>query len=85
MFWPRFVWETLYKHAIMMKVAGYLLAWQDHHRARSQHARPTWTALTPVDDDDDATLDLMTKTTGSREALSHQKKVADLTRTAVHA
>ena len=30
-------------------------------------------ALTPVGDDDDATLDLMTKTTGVAAALKHQK------------
>jgi len=35
-------------------------------------------ALTPVSDDD-ATLDVMTKTTGVRQALSHQKKVTELT------
>ena len=33
-------------------------------------------ALTPVDDDDDATLDLLTKTTGATAALAHVKKVA---------
>jgi hypothetical protein len=38
-------------------------------------------AITPVSDDD-ATLDLVTKTTGVQQALSHQKKVAELTRAA---
>ena len=41
-------------------------------------------ALMPVGDDDDVTLDLLTKTTGVAAALSHQKKVAELTH-AVHA
>jgi hypothetical protein len=41
-------------------------------------------ALTPVRDDDEATLDLVTKTAGGREAISHQKKVARLTH-AMHA
>jgi Radical SAM superfamily len=82
LFWPRFVWDTLYKHAIMLKVAGYLLAWKIII-ARDPDARAYMDkALTPVDDDDDASLDLMTKTTGVREALIHQKKVADLTRAA---
>jgi hypothetical protein len=39
-------------------------------------------ALTPVADDDEATLDLLNKTTGVRAALIHQKKVAELTRAA---
>ena len=53
-------------------------------RARSERAAYMDQALTPVGDDDDATLDLLTKTTGVAAALSHQKKVAELTH-AVHA
>ena len=36
-------------------------------------------ALTPVGDDNDATLDLLTKTTGAGAALAHIRKVAVLT------
>jgi hypothetical protein len=36
-------------------------------------------ALTPVDDDDDETLDLLTKTTGGATAVIHLKNVARLT------
>ena len=36
-------------------------------------------ALTPVADDDEATLDLLTKTTGAKAAIDHIKKVAALT------
>jgi hypothetical protein len=36
-------------------------------------------ALTPVGDDEDETFDLLTKTTGARAAVSHIKKVAELT------
>jgi hypothetical protein len=82
LFWPRFAWDTLYKHAIMLKVASYLLAWKIII-ARDPDARAYMDrALTPVDGNDDASLDLMTKTTGVREALIHQKKVAELTRAA---
>jgi hypothetical protein len=35
--------------------------------------------LTPVHDDDDETLDLMTKTTGARAAVAHIKRVDELT------
>ena len=37
-------------------------------------------ALMPVGDDDDETLDLLTKTTGGRAAVAHVKKIAELTR-----
>ena len=36
-------------------------------------------ALAPVSNDDDETLDLLTKTTGSRAAVAHIKKIAGLT------
>jgi hypothetical protein len=36
-------------------------------------------ALAPVSDDGDETLDLLTKTTGGREAVAHVKKIAGLT------
>ena len=36
-------------------------------------------ALTPVGDDNDVTLDLMTKTTGAGAAVAHIRKVAELT------
>ena len=36
-------------------------------------------SLMPVADDDDATLDLLTKTTGAIAAVAHIKKVAGLT------
>ena len=35
--------------------------------------------LTPVGNDDDVMLDLMTKTTGGRTAVAHIKKIAALT------
>jgi Radical SAM superfamily len=78
-FWPRFTWETLYKHAILANTLGRLLL-SMMKTARDPHAR-TYTdqALTPVRDDDDVTLDLLTKTTGGRGAVAHIKKVAELT------
>lgn len=36
-------------------------------------------ALTPVGDDEDETLDLLTKTTGGSAAVAHFKKIAGLT------
>ena len=39
-------------------------------------------ALAPVDDDGDATLDLLTKTARASTAIAHIRKVAELTRAA---
>src|SRR5260370_29632323 len=78
-FWPRFVWETLYKHAILAGMIGRLLVWKTAI-ARDRAARGYMDqALTPLRDDEDVTLDLLTKTTGARAAIAHIKKVAELT------
>jgi hypothetical protein len=78
-FWPRFVWETIIKHAVIIGTISRLLALKltiaRDPAARSYMDR----ALTPVGDDDDETLDLMTQTTGGRAAVAHVKKVAELT------
>jgi hypothetical protein len=59
---------------------GRLLVWK-MVIARDRDARAyTDRALTPVRDDEDETLDLLTKTTGARSAVAHVKKIAGLTR-----
>ena len=78
-FWPRFVWESFSKHAIMAGTIGRLLLWK-MAIARDPNARAYMDqALTPVRDDEDVTLDLLTKTSGARAAVAHIKKVAELT------
>jgi hypothetical protein len=84
MFWPRFAWDVVSKHAgIVMTIGRLLRVWLTIARDPKSAAYMDQ-ALTPVGDDDDATLDLLTKTTGVQAAISHQKKVAELTH-AVHA
>ena len=78
-FWPRFVWESFSKHAIMAGTIGRLLLWK-MAIARDPNMRAYMDqALTPVRDDEDVTLDLLTKTSGARAAVAHIKKVAELT------
>jgi hypothetical protein len=78
-FWPRFAWQTVYKHAVLLSMLGRLLwlkaAIVNHPNAKSYRDQ----SLMPVADDDDATLDLLTKTTGAIAAVAHIKKVAGLT------
>jgi hypothetical protein len=78
-FWPRFVWETLSKHVILAGVIAGLFV-SKIAIACDPHA-PDYMdpALTPVDDDNDATLDLLTKTAGASAAIAHIRKVAELT------
>jgi hypothetical protein len=78
-FWPRFVAESVYKVGAAVGL-NVKLIWQAHRIARGPGAKTYMDqALTPVRDDDDVTLDLLTKTTGAGAALAHLKKVDQLT------
>jgi hypothetical protein len=78
-FWPRFIWETLSKHAALVATISRLI-WIRIAIARDPAARNYMdTALTPVHDDDDMKLDLLTKTTGARSTVAHIRKVARIT------
>jgi radical SAM superfamily enzyme YgiQ (UPF0313 family) len=78
-FWPHFVWETAAKQAMTLRMIIKLLllkrAVERDPDARSYMDQ----ALTAVGDDQDETLDLLTKTTGARAAVAHSRKIAELT------
>lgn len=78
-FWPQFAWKTLYNHAVIAALIGrlLLLVLAIARDPKAQSCRDQ--ALTPVGDDDDATLDLLTKTTGGQAAVAQIRKVAGLT------
>ena len=79
MFWPRFVLETVGKHLVIAGAIVRLVAMKMAiSRDPAAHAYMDQ-ALTPVGDDNDETLDLLTKTTGGRAAVAHVRKVAELT------
>jgi hypothetical protein len=79
LFWPRFAWETLAKHAILFGTIAKLIAWAVVIARHPDARRYIDQALTPVSDHEDDSLDLFTKTGGARAAVDHQKKVHDLT------
>ena len=80
-FWTHFIWETFYKNAALLVLIMRMHLWKmvilGNYAAVSYRDQ----ALTPVTDDDDAGLDLMTKTTGAATAIAHVKKIAELTTT----
>ena len=73
-FWSRYAWETLSKHAIFAGATVRLLltAIAVSHAPGARNYMDQ--ALTPVGDDGDETLDLFTKTTGGGAAVAHIKK-----------
>jgi hypothetical protein len=79
LFWTRFAWQTLYKHAILLSLIVRLLFWKTAIACNPAARDYMDQALAPVADDDDATLDLLTKTAGAAHAVAHIRKVAELT------
>jgi Radical SAM superfamily len=78
-FWPRFAWDTVKKHAILTVAAGRLLWWKILIDLDPEAPNYMDSALTPVDEHGDESLELLTKTTGGLAAVAHIKKVAELT------
>ena len=76
-FWPRFVWETLRKHAIMAREMLRLL--RQVRAIKSDPASRSYVDLALTAVDDEVSLDLLTKTTGVQAAMAHARKVAELT------
>jgi hypothetical protein len=78
-FWPRFAWSTMRKTATIVVALAELTA--EAVKAAHDPNRQSYMdqALTPVNDDDEATLDLMTKTGGALAAVAHIKRVDELT------
>jgi Radical SAM superfamily len=65
MFWLRFAWETLAKHVILASTIGRLLLLKTAI-SRDQYAKAYRDqSLMPAADDEEDTLDLLTKTTGA--------------------
>ena len=81
-FWPRFAWETVKKHAIFAAVIGKLLVWKTAIERDPSARRYMDRALEPVCDDEDEMLDLVTKTAGGKAAVDHRKRAAELGRRA---
>ncbi len=78
-FWPKFVGGMLYKHVVIAWLTGRLLL-QAMLIARNPKAQFYQDqALAPVRDDEDATLDLLTKTTGGQVAVAQIRKLAGIT------
>jgi hypothetical protein len=77
--WLRFAWETLYKPVILAGTIGRLLLLKTAI-SRNPYAKAYRDkSLMPVADDEEITLDLLTKTTRASVAVAHLKKVAELT------
>jgi hypothetical protein len=79
LFWPRFAWRFVSTHASLAALILRLM-WVQRSIEKDPAAKAyTDLSLAPIHDDDDEMLELLTKTTGAREAVAHVRKVAGLT------
>ncbi len=79
-FWPRLARDALRTHAAIARLVVRLLWWKRAiGRNAAAHAYSDL-ALTPVVDDEDSSLDLLTRTAGARAAVAHTRRVAALTK-----
>jgi hypothetical protein len=82
LFWLHYLAENAGKFGAMVRIVGWL-TWTAWRVSRDPNAKAyTDQALAPVVDDDETSLEMLTKTAGARAAISHQKKVARLTHAA---
>ena len=79
-FWAQYVREMLTKHVVLAGVIVRLIAMKLAIDRGANAKNCMDQALAPVDSEDDATRDLLTKTTGATAAVAHINKVALLTR-----
>ena len=79
--YPRYLGQTLVKVVKTAWTVLWVLSAKRRILRDPDYRNYTDRALTPVrDDDDELTLDLLTKTTGAKAAIDHQNKVKELTR-----
>jgi radical SAM family protein len=79
--YPRHLGQTLVKVVKTAWTVLWVLSAKRRILRDPDYRNYTDLALTPVrDDDDESTLDLLTKTTGAKAAIDHQNKVKELTR-----
>ncbi len=83
-FYPRLAWTLLANNLKLASAIFRLIALKNRLERDPDRFRYMDQALTPVQDDDDETLDLLTKTSGAKAAIAHQRKVDHLTHMAVN-
>ena len=79
-FYAGYFWELAKKNTKLAATIWWIFSLKRRIERDADRFTYMDRALTPVRDDDEATLDLLTKTSGVQEALAHQRKVAWHTR-----
>ena len=81
-FYPRHIATTIANNLKLASTIWWMYRLKRRIERDPNRHRYTDLALTPVRDDDEETLDLLTKTAGAKAAIAHLKKVEQLTHAA---
>jgi hypothetical protein len=81
-FYPRYIATTIANNLQLASTIWWMYRLKRRIERDPNRHRYTDLALTPVRDDDEETLDLLTKTAGAKAAIAHLKKVEQLTHAA---
>ncbi len=81
-FYPRYIATTIANNLKLASTIWWMYRLKRRIERDPNRHRYTDLALTPVRDDDEETLDLLTKTAGAKAAIAHLKKVEQLTHAA---
>jgi len=84
-FWPEYIWESIVIHARLIGAIVSMTATAIAIAKNPASKSYMDAALTPVADDDDEKLDLLTKTAGAAAAVHHIRHVAEVVHAAGHA
>jgi len=83
LFWPAFLGESTVKYARMIATYLRVARWRREIERDPTARSYSDLALTPVTDEEEDSLDLLTKTAGAAASVAHQKKVAGKARSLV--
>ena len=78
-FYPRYAWGLVANNLKLVATIWRMFNLKRRIEHDPSQFRYMDQALSPVQDDDEDTLDLLTKTAGAKAAIAHQKRVAELT------
>jgi hypothetical protein len=81
-FYPRFVWNLVTGNLRLLATIWWIFRLKRRIERDPRRSLYTDPALTPVTDDDEERLDLLTKTAGGKAAVAHQRRIDALTHAA---
>jgi hypothetical protein len=77
-FWPKFVWNFTFKLVRSVRLIVWLVMANSRIKASPDRYKYTDAAMAPVLEDETSTLELLTHSDAARQAVQHERKVAQL-------